>query len=132
MLDPFDATLILCYTLLTLMLQAQRASPEALEARAFLIAELEDFFNRENFRWGHYHNARLHPIEIEAFGSVRFGLATSKSDLDLCLFDPYRPNGFEEKYFSSSKETAKLPDIYDMRQVGNKLRAAGLGKVQPM
>lgn len=115
--------------------QAQRASPEALAARKYLISELEAMFNRTSFRWGHPHNTTLNPIQIEAFGSVRFGLATSNSDLDLCLFDPYRPNGFEDKWFSSkdsSAEKSKLPDIYDMRVVGNKLRQAGLSKVHPM
>lgn len=115
--------------------QAQRASPEALAARQFLITELEAMFNRTTFRWGHPHNTTLNPIHIEAFGSVRFGLATSNSDLDLCLFDPYRPNGFEDKWFSSknsSVEKSRLPDIYDMKVVGEKLRRAGLGKVHPM
>ncbi|ORY88350.1 hypothetical protein BCR35DRAFT_301887 [Leucosporidium creatinivorum] len=117
------------------LFEAQRASPEALTARQYLITELESFFNRCNFRWGHPHNTTLNPIQIEAFGSVRFGLATSNSDLDLCLFDPYRPNGFEDKWFSSkdsSAEKSKLPDIYDMRVVGNKLRQAGLSKVHPI
>ena len=112
--------------------QTQLASPEALAARQYLIDQLTEFFNREHFRWGHSHNSFANPIQIEAFGSVRFGLSTSKSDLDLCLFDPYRPDGFSEKYFSSSSDVSKLPGIYDMREVGNKLRMAGLSKVQPM
>lgn len=113
--------------------QSQRASPEALAARQQLIDELEHYFNNDGFRWGHPHSKHKNPIRIEAFGSVRFGLATSTSDLDLCMFDPYRPNGFEDKYFSLSREYLKrLPDIYDMRVVARKLYFAGVQQVQAM
>lgn len=102
-------------------------------AREYLISELEAYLNREHFRWGVRHSSFRNPIRIEAFGSVRFGLATSTSDLDLCMFDPYRPNGFEDKYFSSSRQEVKrLPDIYDMRVIARKLHSAGISHVHPM
>ena len=112
--------------------QTQRASPEALEAREYLIQELEHIFNSGHWFFGQPHNPRRDPLLIEPFGSVRFGLATSSSDLDLCLFDPYRPNGFEKKFFRSNGEEVALPEIYDMRRIATRLKDAGFRKVLPI
>ncbi|GAA5870330.1 hypothetical protein JCM8547_006605 [Rhodosporidiobolus lusitaniae] len=107
--------------------EAQKPSTEAIAARTHLIEELTRWLNAEHFRWGHQHNAHHMPLRIEPFGSVRFGLGTSSSDLDLCLLDPYRPNGFVEKFFSSQDQMIKsLPDIYDMRALGRSLSRANL------
>ena len=111
----------------------QRPSPESVAAREHLISELTDYLNRERFHWGHPHSPTAMPLSIEPFGSIRFGLGTSGSDLDLCLLDPYRPNGFEEKWYSSRKEHMQdLPDIYQMRKLGNSLYRAGLENIHPM
>ncbi|GAA5880903.1 hypothetical protein JCM16303_005168 [Sporobolomyces ruberrimus] len=111
----------------------QRPSPESIAAREHLIAELTDYLNRERFHWGHPHSPASMPLSIEPFGSTRFGLGTSASDLDLCLLDPYRPNGFEDKWFSSRKEHMQdLPDIYQMNKIGNSLYRAGLDKINPI
>jgi len=111
----------------------QRPSPESVAAREHLISELTDYLNRERFHWGHPHSPAAMPVSIEPFGSIRFGLGTSGSDLDLCLLDPYRPNGFEEKWYSSRKEHMQdLPDIYQMRKIGNSLYRAGLENIHPM
>ncbi|GAA6023145.1 hypothetical protein JCM10207_005741 [Rhodosporidiobolus poonsookiae] len=111
--------------------ETQRPSPEALAAREHLIAELTSWLNEEHFRWGHPHNPRQTPLRIEPFGSVRFGLGTATSDLDLCLLDPYRPNGFVDKVFSSHDAVLReLPDIYNMRRLGRSLERANLTSVQ--
>lgn len=113
--------------------QLQRPSPAALAARQHLVDELTDWLNREHFRWGHAHNKSMYPLKIEPFGSVRFGLGTSTSDLDLCLLDPYRPNGFVDKYFSSQNSGLQnLPDIYNMRRIGRSLQQANLTDVRWM
>ncbi|SCV74481.1 BQ2448_8120 [Microbotryum intermedium] len=97
---------------------------EVLLARNKLITMLEDFMNAQRFNWGHSHNPFFMPIHIEPFGSVRFGLATEVSDLDMCLFDPYRPEGFTDKFFSSSDLTNKsLPQIYNPRSLATKLQS---------
>ncbi|GAA6009069.1 hypothetical protein JCM11491_005735 [Sporobolomyces phaffii] len=111
----------------------QRPSPESIAAREHLITELTDYLNRERFHWGHPHSPSAMPLSIEPFGSIRFGLGTSTSDLDLCLLDPYRPNGFEDKWYSSRKEHMQdLPDIYQMRKMGNSLYRAGLENIHPI
>ncbi|GAA5944010.1 uncharacterized protein JCM15063_006142 [Sporobolomyces koalae] len=111
----------------------QRPSPESIAAREHLISELTDYLNRERFHWGHPHSPSAMPLSIEPFGSIRFGLGTSKSDLDLCLLDPYRPNGFEDKWYSSRKEhLLDLPDIYQMRKIGSSLYRAGLDNIHPI
>ncbi|GAA5899744.1 uncharacterized protein JCM6883_005975 [Sporobolomyces salmoneus] len=111
----------------------QRPSPESIAAREHLISELTGYLNRERFHWGHPHSATAMPLSIEPFGSIRFGLGTSTSDLDLCLLDPYRPNGFEDKWYSSRKEHMQdLPDIYQMRKIGNSLYRAGLDNIHPI
>ncbi|KAK4052792.1 hypothetical protein OIV83_002079 [Microbotryomycetes sp. JL201] len=108
----------------------QRASPKVLRARARLISDLEDILNRYRFKWGHPHSSFTDPLVVESFGSARFGLSTSTSDLDLCLFDPYRPDGFDQKYFSTNDEyTTRLPEIYDMRTLARILNQAGFDKV---
>lgn len=66
------------------------------------------------------------------FGSIRFGLSTATSDLDLCLLDPYRPNGFEEKHFSSQGPSPPLPEIYNMHRIAASLRRANLTDVTSM
>lgn len=73
-----------------------------------------------------YHDYEKNPIQIEAFGSIRFGLATSTSDLDLVLLDPYRPNGFETDLEPT------LPELYDTKSVAKVLKSAGFRKVQPI
>lgn len=113
-------------------MQAQKASPQALEARQKLIDTLTEHLNANTWNWGHPHDPRRHPLRIEPFGSVRFGLATSSSDLDLCLFDPHRPRGFEEKTFRTNSKGEGLPEIYDMRRLGQRLMRLGLAKVQPI
>ncbi|TKA50951.1 hypothetical protein B0A53_05732 [Rhodotorula sp. CCFEE 5036] len=113
------------------LFELQRPSPAALAARQHLVDELTDWLNREHFRWGHAHNKSMYPLKIEPFGSVRFGLGTSTSDLDLCLLDPYRPNGFVDKYFSSQNSGLQnLPDIYNMRRIGRSLQQANLTDVR--
>ncbi len=112
--------------------QTQKASPQALAARQKLIDILTEHLNHSSFNWGHHHDPRRNPIRIEPFGSVRFGLATSSSDLDLCLFDPYRPTGFEEKTFRTNSKGEGLPEIYDMRRLAQRLIRLGLAKVQPI
>ncbi|GAA6042429.1 hypothetical protein JCM8097_008448 [Rhodosporidiobolus ruineniae] len=111
--------------------ETQRPSREAVAARQHLIDELTQWLNDEPFRWGHPHNSHHYPLRIEPFGSVRFGLGTSSSDLDLCLLDPYRPNGFVDKFFSSQDQMLKeLPDIYNMRKLGRSLQRANLSNVR--
>ncbi|GAA5826781.1 hypothetical protein JCM11251_002892 [Rhodosporidiobolus azoricus] len=111
--------------------ETQRPSPAAVAARQHLIDELTTWLNAERFHWGHPHDARKRPIKVEAFGSVRFGLGTSNSDLDLCLLDPYRPSGFVEKWFSSADAMIRdLPDIYNMRKLGRSLQRANLMDVR--
>ncbi|GJN93279.1 hypothetical protein Rhopal_006326-T1 [Rhodotorula paludigena] len=109
--------------------EVQRPSPESIAARQRLIDGLTQWLNEERFSWGHPHNPRAMPLEVVPFGSMRFGLGTATSDLDLCLLDPYRPNGFEEKFFSSKNQTARLPDIYNMRRLGDSLKRANLNDV---
>ncbi|GAA5895422.1 hypothetical protein JCM6882_006246 [Rhodosporidiobolus microsporus] len=116
---------------LTRLYESQRPSPAAVSARQHLIDELTKWLNAERFHWGHAHNSRERPLKVEAFGSVRFGLGTSNSDLDLCLLDPYRPNGFVEKWFSSEDAMIRdLPDIYNMRKLGRSLQRANLMDVR--
>ncbi|BGP19664.1 hypothetical protein JCM10213v2_007760 [Rhodosporidiobolus nylandii] len=111
--------------------ETQRPTPESIDAREHLIYELTSWLNSEPFRWGHQHSRYTSPLRIEQFGSMRFGLGTSSSDLDLCLLDPYRPNGFVEKFFSSADQYLKeLPDIYNMRKIGRSLQRANLSDVQ--
>ncbi|CDR35619.1 hypothetical protein NBRC10512_006491 [Rhodotorula toruloides] len=111
--------------------ELQRPSKAAVAAREHLIKELEHWLNGERFKWGHPHSPYSHPLRIEPFGSARFGLGTSTSDLDLCLLDPYRPEGFSEKYFSSRNPTLKdLPDIYNMRRIAKSLERANLSDVR--
>ncbi|KDE08154.1 hypothetical protein MVLG_01635 [Microbotryum lychnidis-dioicae p1A1 Lamole] len=94
------------------------------QARENLIRMLEDFLNAQRFNWGHSHNPYRMPIRIEPFGSVRFGLATEASDLDMCLCDPYRPEGFRDKFFSRSDAPNKaLPQIYNPRLLATKLQS---------
>ncbi|GAA5911983.1 hypothetical protein JCM5296_004030 [Sporobolomyces johnsonii] len=113
--------------------EIQRPSPKAIAARQHLIDELTAYLNWQHFQWGHPHSPHRNPLKIEPFGSMRFGLGTSSSDLDLCLLDPYRPHGFEEKWYSSKQEVMQeLPDIYQMRKLGNALRRAGLSNVNPI
>lgn len=112
--------------------QTQRASPAALDARRYLISELCRILNGTSFNFGHSHNSRRTPLVIEAFGSVRFGLATSSSDLDLCLFDPYRPNGFDYSSSDTSGAPDSLPEIYDMRSIARILKRAGFHNVTPI
>lgn len=112
--------------------KAQRASPEALDARATLIARLTDLLNTETWDWGHHHDRRRYPLRIEAFGSVRFGLATSSSDLDLCICDPYRPEGLSKSFLGGSMKSkgadkaVSAPEIYNMRALGVRLQRAGV------
>ncbi|KAL8280590.1 hypothetical protein RQP46_006913 [Phenoliferia psychrophenolica] len=109
----------------------QRATPAALNARQELIRTLTVILNEETFRWNHHHSSYAHPVLVEPFGSVRFGLSTSHSDLDLCIFDPYRPNGFDEKFFRSATDGGEaLPSIYDMREIGKRLQRRGFKNVR--
>ncbi|GAA5953423.1 hypothetical protein JCM21900_005659 [Sporobolomyces salmonicolor] len=113
--------------------ELQRPSPKAIAARQHLIDELTTYLNSQRFQWGHPHSFQRNPLKIEPFGSMRFGLGTSSSDLDLCLLDPYRPHGFDEKWYSSRREVMRdMPDIYQMKKLGNTLRRAGLLNVQPI
>lgn len=103
----------------------KKASPVALEARKVLIDRLEDLFNGQRWFWDEdhgRHNYRVNPIRIEPFGSIRFGLATDTSDLDLVLLDPFRPNGFDD--FSATDLNA-LPEVYNTRSVASRLERAG-------
>ncbi|KPV72646.1 uncharacterized protein RHOBADRAFT_55738 [Rhodotorula graminis WP1] len=109
--------------------ELQRPSPAAIAAREHLVDELTVWLNQERFGWGHQHNPRAAPLEVVPFGSIRFGLSTATSDLDLCLLDPYRPNGFEEKHFSSSGPAKPLPEIYNMHRIAASLRRANLTDV---
>lgn len=43
------------------------------------------------FAGGHYHAPKY---ELRAFGSTAYGLDTDASDLDLCIIDYKRPDGF--------------------------------------
>ncbi|GAA5855407.1 hypothetical protein JCM9279_006472 [Rhodotorula babjevae] len=109
--------------------ELQRPSPAAIAAREHLVDELTVWLNQERFGWGHQHNPRAAPLEVVPFGSIRFGLSTATSDLDLCLLDPYRPNGFEEKHFSSQGPARPLPEIYNMHRIAASLRRANLTDV---
>ncbi|TNY18872.1 Proteophosphoglycan 5 [Rhodotorula diobovata] len=109
--------------------ELQRPAPAAIAARQHLVDELTHWLNQERFSWGHSHNPRAAPLEVVPFGSIRFGLSTATSDLDLCLLDPYRPNGFEEKHFSSQAPPRALPDIYNMHRLAASLRRANLTDV---
>ncbi|GAA6049150.1 hypothetical protein JCM3770_003279 [Rhodotorula araucariae] len=109
--------------------EVQRPSPAAIAARQHLIDELTMWLNEERFTWGHPHSPRVAPLKVVPFGSIRFGLSTAASDLDLCLLDPYRPNGFEEKHFSSKGPARPLPDIYNMYRIGASLKRANLTDV---
>ncbi|KAK4699619.1 hypothetical protein P7C70_g6642, partial [Phenoliferia sp. Uapishka_3] len=105
---------------------AQAASPEVLAARKHLIECVNRALSSDTFRWGHPHDPQLHPVVVEPFGSVRMGLDTSSSDLDLCILDPYRPNGFEDKFFrTSTRAYETLPDIYDMCEIAKRLHYHG-------
>ncbi|BGP43061.1 hypothetical protein JCM10449v2_007076 [Rhodotorula kratochvilovae] len=109
--------------------EVQRPSPAAIAAREHLIDELNLWLNEERFQWGHPHSPRVAPLKVVPFGSIRFGLSTATSDLDLCLLDPYRPNGFEEKHFSSQGQARPLPEIYNMYRLGASLKRANLTDV---
>ncbi|KAK4057414.1 hypothetical protein OIO90_001483 [Microbotryomycetes sp. JL221] len=123
----FDAQVQTLYEL-------QRATPKVLKARNQLIQFLTRLLNESKFRWRHSHSIKTKPLIVESFGSTRFGLSTSTSDLDLCLLDPYRPNGFDSKYFSLTDpqrlDITKLPEIYDMKSLARKLEEAGFDKVR--
>ncbi|KAI5476739.1 hypothetical protein MNV49_007329 [Pseudohyphozyma bogoriensis] len=115
-----------------LLFNAQQASPTALHIRQTLIDDLTRRFNTDRFWFGHPHTSHTHPLIVEAFGSVRFGLATSTSDVDLCLLDPYHPRGFDEKYLRNEAPRGSLPEIYDMRSVARKLVHWGYTNVLPI
>ncbi|SCZ96783.1 BZ3500_MvSof-1268-A1-R1_Chr4-1g06716 [Microbotryum saponariae] len=109
---------------LNAFLQTRSPRNGVVQAREKLIRMLEDFLNAQRFNWGHSHNPYRMPIHIEPFGSVRFGLATEASDLDMCLCDPYRPEGFRDKFFSRSDAPNKaLPQIYNPRLLATKLQS---------
>lgn len=50
---------------------------------------------------------------LETFGSTKYGLDTDSSDLDLCIVDPYRPDGFRD-----------VRDLYDLTVSDNGVREA--------
>lgn len=96
-----------------------------------MIEKLEWVLNNERWDFGHPHNPKRNPLIVEPFGSVRFGLATSTSDLDLCIFDPYRPEGLELSIMSKVKDpnAPTLPEIYNMKDLGRRLKRAGVSNL---
>ncbi|KAM0752275.1 hypothetical protein T439DRAFT_324345 [Meredithblackwellia eburnea MCA 4105] len=115
------------------LFEAQKASTSALDARKHLIEKLALIINNEPLKWGHPHSPRQNPVLVEPFGSVRFGLSTSTSDLDLCIFDPYRQNGFDEKFYrTATGASEQLPDVYDMNRIAKLLTRNGFKQVRPV
>lgn len=108
--------------------QSQRATPAALRARATLVARLEQLFNSQRWFWGtstRRTDQRRPKIKIQAFGSIRMGLSTNKSDLDLVILDPYRPNGYDSSLDANGKEA----ELYNMRSLATRLQLAGCMRV---
>lgn len=67
-----------------------RPSPEVIAARREMLTEIKKKLNtllkneyRPDFQY-----------RLRTFGSTAYGLDTSSSDLDLCIIDPRRPDGF--------------------------------------
>ncbi|KAJ7100601.1 hypothetical protein B0H15DRAFT_816648 [Mycena belliarum] len=55
---------------------------------------------------------------VEIFGSIRYGISSASSDLDLVILDPTRKNGF-------APSGRKLGEIYHIRPLSRVLRKAG-------
>ncbi|XP_006456115.1 hypothetical protein AGABI2DRAFT_195358 [Agaricus bisporus var. bisporus H97] len=60
---------------------------------------------------------------VTTFGSVRYGAASAKSDMDLMIFDPKRIGGF-----APSKK--RLPRIYHVKSLAGTLKHAGFASVE--
>ncbi|KAJ6466951.1 hypothetical protein C8R45DRAFT_1020578 [Mycena sanguinolenta] len=60
--------------------------------------------------------------KVELFGSTRYGISSPESDLDMVVLDPHRPYGAAPGY---EWDLRKLPPVYDIRNVANKLKRAG-------
>lgn len=63
---------------------------------------------------------------VEVFGSARYGVSFSDSDLDLVVLDPERVSGFEVKECI----TLPSPSIYYLRRLRRALEKAGFTKIE--
>ncbi|KAI0746733.1 hypothetical protein C8Q80DRAFT_1177066 [Daedaleopsis nitida] len=57
---------------------------------------------------------------VEPFGSTCYGAGRASSDVDLCVFDPAHPNGFQ-----TAKEYKQRPPIYDVQSLARIFEAEG-------
>ncbi|KAF5348716.1 hypothetical protein D9758_006750 [Tetrapyrgos nigripes] len=64
---------------------------------------------------------------VEIFGSIRYGVCSPRSDLDLVIIDPDRPHGI-----APSALRPKLPSIYNIRKLDKLLRKQGFVDVIPI
>jgi hypothetical protein len=73
-----------------MVLQRHRANASTLMKRQKMLLAVQRQLNG-TFAAGHYHSPKY---ELRAFGSTAYGLDTDASDLDLCIIDYKRPDGF--------------------------------------
>lgn len=77
--------------------------------------------------------------QLVAFGSTAYGLDTDSSDVDLCIIDPKRPDGFRSAADlydlgddPKKRQRLDLDPIYDVRRVAGALRRLGYPDVRPI
>lgn len=66
-----------------------RPSPAVIAARREMLLAI-----RKRLNWMLKDWAPDFQYRLETFGSTKYGLDTDSSDLDLCIVDPHRPDGF--------------------------------------
>lgn len=80
-----------------------RPSPAIIAARREMLLSI-----RKRLNWTLKDWAPDFQYKLETFGSTKYGLDTDSSDLDLCIVDPHRPDGFRNAC-----------DLYDLSEPHN-------------
>lgn len=89
---------------------------------------VEDAINRVAWDWGDKSIEQPH-LEVREFGSSVFGLSSNSADLDLVLFDAFRPQGVT---LPERRRLEKVVQIYKMRLLAMPLRKVGFTSVVPI
>ncbi|WVQ82953.1 hypothetical protein IAT38_005089 [Cryptococcus sp. DSM 104549] len=130
------------------VIQSWKGSELAPEKATTLLKFLGNLSDIVNQRFGDYPRDKTRFL-VDVFGSVSWGGETGQSgDVDLIILDQDLPEGYHPHFWRvppgadgggplatqgrRPKRIAGLPLVYDTFKVANCLRAAGMGKVQPI